>query len=59
MLFSITRSVTFALLAIFNLKCADMVCHDDKPKYDFVRGLLAMIAFLFALCALFSALVRA
>ena len=58
MLFSITRSVTFALLAIFNLKCADMVCHDDKPKYDFARGLLAMIAFLFALCALFSALVR-
>ena len=57
MLFSVTRSVTFALLAIYSLKIAAMI-RGDKPIYDSVRGLFVMISALFAVCALASALMR-
>lgn len=57
MLFSITRSATFALLALFNLKFADMIC-GGEPKHDFIRGVFISISFLFAVFALFSALMR-
>lgn len=57
MLFSVTRSATFALLAIYSLKIAAMIC-GDEPKYDFVRGLFVVISALFAVCALASALMR-
>ena len=58
MLFSVTRSATFALLAIYSLKISDMAC-GDKPIHDFVRGLSVMISALLAICALASALMMA
>ncbi len=57
MLFSVTRSASFALLAIYSLKIADMTC-GEKPIHDFVRGLSVMISVLFAICALASALMK-